>query len=267
VAAVVVVVLALVGGLVAYGLGVFDDDEAAPRLVDSPGTTEPAPTAEPAFCEGMAALDLALSQSPDDPAVYPAFVADTLAPTVAAVRGAEPEPIAAGVERLLTAVESSAAGDDSGFDDPGYAAAQGEVYPFLAEACGYQALDVTAVDHAYQGLPAQLPPGRSVLMLHNESKAGEFHEIALVKLLPEVTMPLSEFVALPDEQAAALIDPASYGLGAYAAPGEVGGSVVDLTPGRWVYACFVPSGTTDPAVEGTGEPHVALGMSGELVVG
>jgi hypothetical protein len=265
---VVVVVLAVVGGLVASGLGVFDgDDEAAPRLVDSPGTTQPAPTAEPAFCDGMAALDLALAQSPDDPAVYPAFVADTLAPAVAAVRGAEPERVAAGVERLLTAVEASAAGDDSGFDDPAYAAAQGEVYAFLAGACGYQALDVTAVDHAYQGMPAQLPPGRSVLMLHNESKAGEFHEIALVKLLPEVTMPLAEFVALPDEQAAALIDPASYGLGAYAGPGEVGGSVVDLTPGRWVYACFVPSGTTDPAVEGTGEPHVALGMSGELVVG
>ncbi|HET6948933.1 MAG TPA: hypothetical protein VFI47_01055 [Acidimicrobiales bacterium] len=269
IAAVVVLVVAAVAGLVAYGLGVFDGDDepAAPDLVDSPATTDPVPTAVPAFCDGMAALDAAVAQAPDDPAVFPAFVTDTLTPTVATVRGAVPDQIAPEVERLLTAVEASAAGDDSGFDDPAYAAAQGEVYPYVAAACGYPQLDVTAVDHAFEGVPAQVGPGRTVVILHNESKAGEYHEMALVKLLPEATLPLADFLALPDEAATALIDPTSFGLGVYAPPGEVGASVVELTPGRWVYACFVPGGTTQAGVEGTGPPHAAEGMSGELMVG
>jgi hypothetical protein len=217
----------------------------------------------------MTALDQALAQPPDDPAQMPAYVAERITPALSSIRANLPDhEVASDVEAVLAAVEDAAeTGDDTAFDSPAFARAQAAVYPYVAEACDYQKLDVTAVDYAYEGVPARARPGRTVLVLRNESEAGEFHEMALVKLRPEATLPVAELVALPDDQAEALIDPASYGIGAYAGPGEVGGSVIDLTPGRWVYACFIPVGTTDPAVEGTGPPHAAEGMYGELVVG
>jgi hypothetical protein len=39
----------------------------------------------------------------------------------------------------------------------------------------------------------------------------------------------------------------------------------DLTPGEYVYACFIPTGTTMDA-EGTGAPHFMEGMMGSLTV-
>ena len=208
-----VAALAVVVGVVAFATGAFDsDEEPEERLTQSsPGETASEP-ASVEFCAGVTQLDTALTQVPEDPAEFGAFVAEQITPTVAAIRAALP---------------------------------RSETAP---------------------GIPALAKAGPTVLTLTNDSEGGEFHEIALVKLLPESTLPLEEFVALPPEEAEALIDPASFGLGAYAAPGETGGAIVELTAGRWVYACFVPTGTTDPAAEGTGPPHAANGMYGEVTV-
>jgi hypothetical protein len=115
-------------------------------------------------------------------------------------------------------------------------------------------------------VPANLKAGRSVLVLHNQSTLGEYHEIALVKLVPDADVSLEDFINMPEGDATALIDPASYGIGAFAAPGESTGSVVNLSAGRWVYACFVPGGTTTPDTPGSGPPHAMGGMYGEITV-
>ncbi len=264
-----VAALAVLVGVVAFATGAFDsDEEPEDRLTQSsPGET----AAEPAsveFCAGVTQLDTALTQVPDDPAQFGTFVAEQITPTVAAIRAALPRSeTAPDAEAVLTAVEQAAAtGDGAAFDTPAFAAAQARYYPYVAEACDYPLLEAVATDHAFAGIPALAKAGPTVLTLANNSAGGEFHEIALVKLVPEATLPLEEFVALPPEEAEALIDPATFGLGAYAAPGETGGAIVELTAGRWVYACFVPTGTTDPAAEGTGPPHAANGMYGEVTV-
>ena len=43
------------------------------------------------------------------------------------------------------------------------------------------------------------------------------------------------------------------------------GVIVDLTPGRYVYACPVAQGSVD-GEEGTGPPHFTMGMAGEFTV-
>ncbi len=98
-------------------------------------------------------------------------------------------------------------------------------------------------------------------MLSNEADT-EFHEIGLVKLKDGVDVPLDELFSMPEEESEKLIESFS---AAYAAAGTVSGTTVDLTPGRWVYACFIPVGTTADT-EGTGPPHFMEGMSGEFTV-
>jgi hypothetical protein len=67
---------------------------------------------------------------------------------------------------------------------------------------------------------------------------------------------------LPPEQVfqkVAFVDSAA------ASGGQTDNEVFDLEAGRYVFACFVPVGTTD-TTEGSGPPHVARGMSDEVIV-
>jgi hypothetical protein len=261
-------VAGLVAGLVAWRVGVFDEDEAPPDLTRATPPASAATPVDPGFCDGVTTLDQALTQVPDSPDLAAAYVAEKVTPTVAAVRAAMPPgDVGAQVETVLAAVESAAgSGDPAAFDSPEFAAAQAGMYPYVAQACGYTQISATASDDAFAGVPATLKAGRQVLLLTNQSTAGEFHEIAFVKLVPDTDIAVKDFMALPPEEADKLIDPASYGVGVYTAPGETSGAVVDLTPGRWVYACFVPQGTTAETPDGTGPPHADAGMYGEVAV-
>ena len=52
---------------------------------------------------------------------------------------------------------------------------------------------------------------------------------------------------------------------ASAEAGEIGGATINLVPGRYLYACFVPMGSIG-AQEGDGAPHYTAGMYGEFTV-
>jgi hypothetical protein len=266
--------LALVAvAVVATGYGAFQwvaagSRDAPPVLTRASPPASPTQALDPAFCEGVTALDQALARAPDDPKQVAAYVAKSVTPSVKAIRAAAPGgQIAPQIDTVLATVEKAAtSGDATAFDSPAFAAAQGAMYPYVADTCHYQKIEATAGDSAFTGLPAKLKAGRSVLMLHNKSSKGEYHEIAFVKLTPQAKVGLKDFMALPDGDATAMIDPGSYGIGAFAGPGETSGQVVDLTPGRWVYACFVPVGTTDAKPGGAGPPHAMAGMYGEVTV-
>jgi uncharacterized cupredoxin-like copper-binding protein len=144
-----------------------------------------------------------------------------------------------------------------------------------------ETIEVTAVDYAFEGLPASVAAG-TMLTLTNTSEA-ELHELVAFRLPDEETRSAEELLALPEEEAAALLESGPPSMVIIAMPGEAGQAVIGdgtvTEPGRYLIACFIPtgadpaeyvaaaqeSGDEPPVVEG-GPPHVANGMFAELTV-
>ncbi len=215
------------------------------------------------FCESFIAIDAATANAPEDPAELEAYLADEVLPLADETRDNAPEELAEPVGVMVDALDTLAeTGDFSAFDDPAFVDAQAEVYPALGETCGYQEVTATAVDYGYQGVPATLEAGPTVFVIDNQSTAGEAHEIGVVRLVDGVTETAEQLLALPEEEAATKIE---YAGGAFAPAGGTGGISMDLAPGRYVYACFIPTGSIGDQ-EGTGAPHFTAGMFGEFTV-
>jgi uncharacterized cupredoxin-like copper-binding protein len=263
----------LLSGLLVAGLGACggdDDDDATSSGGGDESTdlTAAAPTAAADFCEGFHGLDLAFGQAPEDPAQLPAFITEQVDPNLALVKANIPTEVEAGVTTMVETVEGvKTSGDMSAFQSEEFTAAQSEVYPFLADGCGWQALDTKAVDYTFEGMPETLEAGTTVVTIENASEAGELHEVVLIKVTDKAAdLSAEEIVSLPEEEAMEYADPASPPVAAFAAPGASGGVTADLTPGRYIYSCFIPTGTTSMETPGTGQPHFMEGMVGELTV-
>ena len=103
-------------------------------------------------------------------------------------------------------------------------------------------------------------------MITFENNGSEYHELALARINDDVDLSAEELLALPQDEAEEKV---TFLNGAFAAPGETGYTAVDLAPGRYLAACFVPSGMTPAAVEENpdfegGEPHFMQGMFTEF---
>jgi hypothetical protein len=131
---------------------------------------------------------------------------------------------------------------------------------FTFTNCPGAKVEVTAIDYQYQGMPATLKPGVTSFKLTNNAPK-EDHEMGLGKLLPaNETMSVEEILALPEKKADKLFDPTAGG-GVYAPVGQSGYMTVDLKPGTYVYACFIPVGGKH-----NGKPHAMKGMYGTFTV-
>jgi hypothetical protein len=143
-----------------------------------------------------------------------------------------------------------------------------------------EAVEVTAVDYGYEGLPESIAAGTQ-LTLTNESDV-ELHELVAFLLPEDETRTAEEISKLPEAELGELFagEPATVLL-APPAGGEmipaVGDGVLD-DPGRYVIFCAIPQGADPdaylnappsdgpPEVEG-GPPHFTLGMYAETTVG
>jgi hypothetical protein len=262
----------LLVGTMLVGLGACGDDDDGDTASSGDGgsstdtTAAPERAASDEFCTAFHNLDVAFASAPEDPAQLESFLAEQVEPNVATIRADIPDEVDGGVRAMLDTVDRVAAsGDQSAFQSPEFAEAQGEVYPFLAEGCGWQEMAVTGIDFAYEDVPDTLDAGLTVLTIENDSEVGELHEIALMKLADDADITLDDLLALPEEEAQQYLDPAVPPVFAFAAPGMTGGTTADLVAGDYVYACFIPQGTTLEA-EGTGPPHFMEGMAGQLTV-
>lgn len=156
-----------------------------------------------------------------------------------------------------------------------------------APGCGDddpEAVEITAVDYAFEGLPDRVDAGTEITM-KNESST-ELHELIAYRLPDDEDRSVSELMALPEEELGPLFaGPPPFGL--VAAPGETSNPIIgDGTikePGRYVIFCAIPEGADPeeaiaameaaaadpnagpPQIEG-GPPHFILGMLAELVV-
>ena len=73
------------------------------------------------------------------------------------------------------------------------------------------------------------------------SEGEELHEIGIVRINDDVTMPLEELAALPPEEAMSMV---KFTGAAIPRPGESDTVFLRMEPGRYGAGCFVPQGTT-----------------------
>ncbi len=262
--------MALAGLIVAGvgGCGGGDDDDSSSDTTESDQDEATETSAADdidiqAFCHGFTAVDKAFFRLPDDPDALADFVEANITPHIEPTVANAPPELAENVRVMFDALESALTNADfSAFGTPDFVAAQSAVYPELAETCGLGSLDAVAIDYGFEGVPATLPAGTTIVTLDNQSAAGEFHELTIARINDGVTETVEQILAMSDTDAAARVALAA---SASAEVGEIGGATIDLVPGRYLYACFVPMGSIG-AQEGTGDPHYLSGMYGEFTV-
>jgi hypothetical protein len=277
--------LALVTTLAATACGDDDDGDAAA----APSSTRPAASAAPpatavagegdaaAYCAavlavetypdpfaGPAGLDPS-AMSPEDVAAAMGEYAAAYQPLLDAARDAAPGEIADDarlvVESFATAIDT---GDFAVFDGEDVQAALGRIHEYDLANCGWNVVEVTATEYSFGGLPATLEPGPTSVEFVNEG--NEVHHMVLARIHDDVDLGVEDILALPEEEGVALVDliPSE----PFATPGGRDYVVVDLQPGRYLAACFVPVGTV--GMDGPppqNEPHLAHGMNAEFRVG
>jgi hypothetical protein len=264
-----IAVMALAAGLSACG----DDDDADDASSETTAeessetteaTDEEANVDNEEFCESFTDVDVAFGAAPgDDPEALVPYIQEEILPPLETARGSMPEDITDEVTVMVEAVEAVAnEGDFSGFESEAFAEATAVVYPWLGENCDVQAVDVTAIDFAYEGMPEELEAGKTVITLDNQTESGEIHEMAFARVNDGVDLGVDELLALPEEE---LMQNIAISGAAFAPPDAVGGTTLEFTPGRWVYVCMIPTGSVDGA-EGDGPPHAVHGMAGEFTV-
>jgi hypothetical protein len=162
------------------------------------------------------------------------------------------------VPRVRQALESEA--PDEIFREPNFRKLEDEVDRWVIDNCGVATEEIRALEYRFEDVPHPVWEGRFAVRLVNEGK--EIHEIAVVRVNDGVTDSAADLLALPLEQVfqkVAFVDSAA------AVGNQSDNEVFDLEAGRYLFACFVPVGTTE-TTEGTGPPHATRGMYNELTV-
>lgn len=169
------------------------------------------------------------------------------------------EPVTAVVAAVRQVMETE---DDSVFGSEGFAKNEEEVDQWVVENCGFEEVDVAAVEYAFEGVPETLPAGHTVFNFSNEGE--EVHEMLMVRYKDE-SLTVEDLMKLSDKEAQEKID---FLGAAFGPPGTTDAEVKELTPGKYALLCFVPVGSTDEAAaeKSKGPPHVAEGMSAEFTV-
>jgi hypothetical protein len=164
-----------------------------------------------------------------------------------------------------------ASGEEGG---PEFEQAYAEMIDFMRANCGFNEIDVTGQEYAFEGLPAEVPAGGTIFNFENVG--DEVHEIAIFRINDDVTETVDELLALPEEEAFSKVTSAGF---AFAFPGTSASGTADLTPGRYVALCFLPTGASPEIIsqmEGPdsspppgaelGPPHFIQGMVAEFTV-
>lgn len=151
-----------------------------------------------------------------------------------------------------------------------------------ADLPGPGTVSVSAVDYAYEDVPASISAGSKIALKNNSDK--EVHEIVVQKIAEGEERSIDVLASLPEEEAGKV---ATFVGVVVAFPGAEGvypeGEFTLDEPGRYGFFCFIKTGA-DPAayqkaaedaaagiefdpnkIEG-GAPHVTQGMYAEVTV-
>ena len=137
-------------------------------------------------------------------------------------------------------------------------------------------ISVTAKNYEFEGVPDTIAAGSTISL--TTAAGGEPHEFVAVLVPEDETRSVDELLALPEAELEALFaeEPPLVTIampGATDQPGPVVGDGTLTEPGRYIYLCTFPQGTTvddvanaEGPLEGDTPPHFVLGMAGELTV-
>lgn len=226
----------------------------------------------PGFCDLALELSTALngiSSLAVDPGQEPVdvvarattYYADELQPVVDQLDGVAPRLVVDDVRAITTALRAfGATGDFAALDHPELAPAKQRMDAYVFDGCSFRAVGVTAFDHRFEDVPAGLLAGPTAFRVAN--RGGELHELVIARLDDQSADPAA-IVALEAADALGQLDVEG---ATEVAPGATGHVVVDLQPGRYVVACFVPGGTVNTEWEGHGPTHASTGMWQTLTV-
>jgi hypothetical protein len=166
---------------------------------------------------------------------------------------------------LRQALES---GDPSIFEQDEFRQADRAVDEFVVDNCDYPFLEVQAVEYAFEGVPATVQSG--ILAIDFSNSGAEVHEMALMRLNDDTTETVEELLQLPEGEALPKVTPAGHAF-AFPETGDI--TFVDLQPGEYFVACFIPVGTTPDKIEELesggepgGPPHFTEGMVAKFSV-
>lgn len=257
---------ALVLSLAACSSGTPAAPDAA---TPAPSVADPAAAQTAEFCSTNVDIETAFNSGPPLEALPPEAVEGalmelmaTLDPLLTRAEQTAPEAVSADVATLVQTTRQALSSQDfSAFETPEAATASTNLDNWALAECGYEQVEVTAVNFEYQGLPDTLTAGTKAVTLTNEG--DQLHEIAIARINDGVTQSVEELLALPMEEALQNVELKGI---TFASPGESDTSFLRLDqPGRYFAVCFIPEGTTLDA-EGTGPPHFTMGMLGEITV-
>lgn len=209
------------------------------------------------FCEDMIngedGVQLTLGEDPNAPD-WNALLDSALAKAPGGIRNE--------VRQVVPLVKQAMASEepDTVFFSDNFRKIEDAIDRWVIDNCGVRRHDVTAVDYRFENIPYPVWEGRFAIHLENTGK--EIHELAVFKINDGVTESAANLVALPPEQ---LFTKIQFAEAIATVEGTEDDEVLDLEAGRYLYACFVPVGTTKNG-DGTGPPHAQRGMYGELNV-
>lgn len=255
--------------------GCGDDDDSASGAdnasASEAGTESGSDVAE--YCDATLAIETVPEPEIDFEAMSPEeqaavardWASETLQPLAEDAAAVAPAELEDDVAVAVAAVEElGETGDFVGFgEDPETSAALERLHAFDLDNCGWNAVELTAKDYSFEGLPEELPSGLTSFELTNDGT--EMHEIALLRKNEGVTESAEELLALPEEEA---LQKATFLGVAFAPPGSSEYQVADLEPGEYIALCFIPQGTVseDTPPSPDAPPHFTLGMVHEFTV-
>jgi hypothetical protein len=263
----------LVGGasvvIAATMVGCGSDDE--PGDTAASATTSSEAEADPAeFCEASVDLEVAFTSGgpmldetapPEEQQAALEEFGATLDPLLTRAEETAPEELSEPVTTSIATIRDAlGGGDPAALEGPEFQEADNAIDEYMLAECGYDQLEATGVNYEYEGLPETLPAGTVAVTFTNEG--DELHEIGVARINDDVTLPVEQVLAMPEEQVFSMI---TFTGAAFAAPGESDTTFLRMEPGRYGAACFIPQGSTHET-EGTGPPHFTLGMFAEFTV-
>lgn len=232
-----------------------------------------------------AAMVLAAAACSSGPSEEVSAFCDTFVEVLAAF-GGEPDPTAIGglldeldstapdaltddVGTLTTAARSVLeTGDFALFESEEFVAADEAVDGYMVDECGFETIEVTAIDYGFENVPESMDAGTVAVEFTNDGT--EAHELAVMRINDGVTESLDELLALPEEEVGSKV---TFVGGDFAMPGGSATTFLDLDPGQYAFICFVPVGATPenlPALESGefegGPPHFTQGMVAQFTV-
>jgi hypothetical protein len=235
-----VVALALIGAACA------DDDEDTAAATDATGSDDNGTADIAAFCDARVQLEREFNADQPNVEAVTALLEDLEASAPSDLAGN-----ASGLAQVLaTAAESG--GDPT--EDPAFGENIAPIDEFALGECGYETVEVTGVDYAFEGLPETIPAGTTGFRFTNDG--AEPHVLVLFRYNEGETAELTDLLAFPEEELAQHL---TFVGATFAEPGSAG--FAELEPGHYAAICPIPVGGAED-----GPPHSMEGMSAEFEV-